>query len=209
AEEQRKGKGRLGRSWISPPKGGIYFSCVLRPEMSPDRVSQITLAASVSVAKAVRELTGLQAMIRWPNDILVNDRKICGILTEMKAEQDTVRFLIVGIGINANTSKEGLPDAASSLEAESGIPVSRIRLAQMIIRELERSYVTLINESFLPIRDEWKQLTHMLGSRVTITILKRTIEGQAIDIDNDGALLVRLDNGFIERISSGDVTIAR
>ncbi|MFH1995691.1 MAG: biotin--[acetyl-CoA-carboxylase] ligase, partial [Candidatus Omnitrophota bacterium] len=93
AEEQRKGKGRLGRSWISPPKGGIYFSCVLRPEMSPDRVSQITLAASVSVARAVRELTGLQALIRWPNDILVNDRKICGILTEMKAEQDTVRFL--------------------------------------------------------------------------------------------------------------------
>ncbi|MFC1590702.1 biotin--[acetyl-CoA-carboxylase] ligase [Candidatus Omnitrophota bacterium] len=209
AEEQGKGKGRLGRTWASPPKGGIYLSCILRPKMAPSEVSKITLAASVSVAAAVRELSGLQALIRWPNDILVNGKKVCGILTEMKAEQDTVDFLVIGIGVNVNTRETHLPEGASSLKEESGREVSRVELAKGILRNLEYNYVVLSKKGFSSIRKQWKGLTHMLGSRVKISLPNRRFEGQAMDIDPDGALLVRLDTGFVERVSSGDVVIVR
>jgi BirA family biotin operon repressor/biotin-[acetyl-CoA-carboxylase] ligase len=209
AEQQTKGKGRLGRSWISPPKAGIYFSCILRPAMAPSSVAQITLAASVGAAKSIREVAGLRALIRWPNDILVNGRKVCGILTEMKAEQDSIEFLVLGMGINVNTDLKDLPEGATSLKAESGRDISRIQLAKQILRELEAGYITLRDAGFASIREEWKMLTHMLGSRIKVSIPAREFEGQAIDIDKDGSLLVRLDNGFIESVSSGDVLIVR
>ena len=118
AEEQAKGKGRHGRKWVSPPKSGIYMSCVLRPEIAPNEIPVITLMAAVAVAKAVRKTTGLQAMIKWPNDILVSGRKICGILTEMKAEQDSVDFIILGIGLNVNASARSLPEGGTSVKEE-------------------------------------------------------------------------------------------
>jgi len=214
AEEQAAGKGRLGRVWASPAKGGIYMSCILRPKIPPNEIPRITLLAAVSVAKSIREITGLLAMIKWPNDILVNDRKVCGILTEMKAEQDTIDFVVVGVGINVNTPLKFLPKGASSLREElksleKKESLSRIELVKDIIEKLEGNYILMKDKGFGPIIKAWKDLSAMLGSRVRIVLPNKTFEGQAHDIDIDGALIVRRESGIMERVSSGDVVVVR
>ena len=141
AEMQTKGKGRLGREWISPKGAGVYLSCILRPRILPLEVPKITLVSAVATVKAIREFSGLNASIRWPNDILVDHKKVCGILTEMKAEQDRVDFIIVGIGINVNTSTKELPAEASSLKEELGRSLSRVELGKIILNQLERYYM--------------------------------------------------------------------
>ncbi|MDP2912768.1 MAG: biotin--[acetyl-CoA-carboxylase] ligase [Candidatus Omnitrophota bacterium] len=214
AEEQAKGKGRHGRRWISPSKGGIYMSCVLRPEIAPGEIAKITLAAAVAVAKAIRLSSGLSAMIKWPNDILVNNRKVCGILTEMKAEQDSVDFIILGIGVNVNTQSRYLPKGASSLREEMrrmgwDEALSRIEISRKILEKLEEYYFLLKKDGFKPIIEEWKAFSAMLGSRVRIMLPGRSFEGHAHDVDSDGSLLVRRDEGIIEKVSSGDVVVVR
>ena len=214
AEEQEKGKGRHGRRWLSPSKGGIYLSAILRPHITPNEIPKITLLAAVAAAKAIRETAGLQAMIKWPNDILVNNRKVCGILTEMKAEQDSVDFIVIGIGINVNTPLKALPKGASSLKEElrhrgKDEYVSRVELTKKLIEKLEEDYFLLKKEGFRPIMDEWKRLTDMLGSRVKVVLQNRAFEGLVHDIDPDGALVVRKDAGTLERISSGDIVVVR
>jgi len=214
AEEQTKGKGRQGRLWASPPKGGIYMSCILRPRIAPNEIPKITLLAAVAVARSIRQGTGLNAMIKWPNDILIGDRKVCGILTEMKAEQDRVIFVIIGIGINVNTPTRHLPKGASSLREElrhinKEAEVSRIELTKIILETLEAEYFRLARSGFKPIIDEWKEMSSMLGSRVKIILQNRTIEGQAHDIDPDGSFVVRLESGMLERVSSGDVVVLK
>jgi len=214
AEEQERGKGRHGRRWISPSKGGIYMSVILRPEITPNEISRITLLAAVAAAKAVRETTGLLALIKWPNDILVNNKKVCGILTEMKAEQDGVDFIVIGIGINVNTPLDKLPKAASSLKEELRLAgksreISRIELTKKLLEKLEESYFLLKKEGAGPIMEEWKHLTGMLGSRVRVVLQNRTFEGLAHDIDTDGSLIVRKDTGMLEKISSGDIIMVR
>lgn len=211
AEEQAKGRGRHGRTWESPAKGGVYMSCVLRPLMAPNEIPKITLVAAVSVARAIRRCTGLPATIKWPNDILVGGRKVCGILTEMKAEQDAIVFLVVGIGINVNTPARQLPKGATSLREEMRREhgVSRVDLVKKILEELETDYFTLKEKGPAPIIDEWKQLSLMIGSRVRIVLPHRTFEGLAHDLDPDGALVVRLESGTLERVASGDVMMLR
>lgn len=214
AEEQEKGKGRHGRTWISPSKGGIYMSVILRPEITPNEISRITLMAAVAAAKAIRETTGLSALIKWPNDILIDGRKVCGILTEMKAEQDRVDFIIIGIGINVNTHSGKLPKGASSLREElrlGGKPhdISRIELARKLLEKLEESYFILKKDGAGAIMEEWKHLTGMLGSRVRVVLQNRTFEGLAHNIDTDGALIVRRDAGTLEKVSSGDIIMLR
>lgn len=214
AEEQAKGKGRHGRHWISPSKGGIYLSIILRPEIAPNEIPQVTLLAAVAVAKAVRESTGLAATIKWPNDILVNGRKVCGILTEMKAEQDKVDFIIVGIGLNVNTPARSLPKGASSLREEldhmkAEGNLSRIEITKKILEKLEEYYSKLKVEGFKPIMEEWKHLSAMLGSRIKVVLTNRTFEGQAHNLDPDGALVVRLDSGVLQKVSSGDIVMVR
>lgn len=214
AEEQEKGKGRHGRSWISPSKSGIYMSLILRPEITPNEISRITLLAAVATAKAIREMTGLPALIKWPNDILITNRKVCGILTEMRAEQDSVDFIIIGIGINVNTPLSKLPRGASSLKEElrsAGKPpeISRIELVKRLLEKFEEGYFLLKKEGAGAIMEEWKRLTGMLGSRIKVVLQNRTFEGLAHDIDTDGALIVRNDAGTLEKISSGDIIMLR
>jgi BirA family biotin operon repressor/biotin-[acetyl-CoA-carboxylase] ligase len=212
SEEQASGKGRHGRKWVSPPKGGIYISFILRPEIMPNEIPRITLLAAVAAARAIRDFSGLSALIKWPNDILLNGRKVCGILTEMKAEPDAVDFIILGIGINVNTPAESLPKVATSLrEALAGSGrrdrLSRVELAKRLIECLEEEYVSLKKNGFGPIIEEWKELSDIIGSRIKVTTYNRTFEGQAHDIDQDGSLVVRRERGQMEKISSGDVTI--
>lgn len=214
AEEQSKGKGRHGRSWVSPPKGGIYMSCILRPQISPNEIPRITLLAAVSVAKAVREVASLEVSIKWPNDIMISNKKICGILTEMKAQQDCVDFVIVGIGVNVNTISRHLPKGSTSIKdelARRGIKgqVSRVALVKNILEKFEECYNLLGRKGFSPIIEEWKNLSAMLGSRVKVTLHRESFEGLAHDIDPDGAIIVRLDSGVLKKVSSGDVMMVR
>jgi len=209
SESQSKGRGRMGRHWVSPKGKGIYFSLILRPDVSPAEAPKITLMSAVAVAAAVRKITNLSALIKWPNDILVNDRKVCGILTEMSAEVNTVSYIVLGIGINVNTGVEHLPKEATSLKHEIGKEISRVELAREILRELERQYHIFKEKGFKKIIEEWKSLSHTLGEEVKISCHGRKIEGTAIDLDATGALVVRLDNGFREHITAGDVVMVR
>ncbi len=209
SESQSKGRGRMGRHWVSPKGKGIYFSFILRPDVSPAEAPKITLMSAVAVALAIRKITHLGALIKWPNDILINDRKAVGILTEMSAEVNTVRYIVLGIGINVNTSRSDLPKEATSLKAEAGEEVPRVELAQEVLRELDRQYRIFNDKGFKKIIDEWKGLSHTLGEEVKIACHGRKIEGTAADLDSSGALVVRLDNGFTEHVTAGDVLMVR
>ena len=209
SESQMKGRGRMGRHWVSPKGKGIYFSPILRPDVAPAEASKITLMSAVAVALAIRKITHLGALIKWPNDIMINDHKACGILTEMSAEVNTVNYIVLGIGVNVNTAKADLPKEATSLKHETGEEIPRVELAQEILRELERQYNIFKEKGFKKIIDEWKGLSHTLGEEVKIVCQNRKIEGTAVDLDASGALVVRTDNGFTEHITAGDVVMVR
>lgn len=209
AEGQTKGKGRLSREWVSPKQKGIYMSIILRPEMTPFQAPKITLLAAVSTALSIREYSRIPALIKWPNDILVNQKKIGGILTEMEAEADSVNFLILGIGINVNIKISELPKGASSIFEERGAKVSRVELVKVILEKLDENYGLFRRDGFSPIKREWRNLSATLGKRVRASCMHRCIEGEAIDIDTDGALKIRLDNGFYEKVMAGDLLVLR
>jgi len=152
AESQVKGRGRLGREWVSPPGRGLWFSVLLRPELPPQAATQITIAAATALARAVRARTEVAPEIKWPNDLLVRGRKLCGILTEMSAELDSIRYVVLGIGLNVNFAAEDWPPAlrplATSLLLETGHPVRRAELAAAILRELDGDYRRLRRGGF-------------------------------------------------------------
>ena len=209
AEAQTKGKGRLSRVWASPKYKGIYFSIILKPDILPVHVPKITLLAAVSAVSAIRKLTQLPALIRWPNDILINKGKVCGILTEMDAEADRVNFIILGIGINVTAKHSDLPKGATSLLEEGAKDISRCQLLRRLLEELESHYVIFKKRGFKPIIQEWQDLSAILGSRVKIVSHSEKIEGQAAGVDPDGALIIRLDSGFQKKITAGDVELVR
>ena len=212
ANEQTKGRGRLGRRWESPEKGGIYLSCILRPRALPTEIPKITLAAAVAVVKAINEFCGLKALIRWPNDILISDRKAGGILTELKAEMDRTNFVILGIGINLNTKKKALPAAGTSLkeESKSSRDFSRIDFIKTLLRALEREYYSFKEKKFSAIRSDIKSFSCTLGRMVNVMQADKTkFHGKAVDIDLNGALVVKLSSGLRKTFLSGDVTFIR
>ncbi len=210
SEEQKQGKGRLGRNWSSPRHTGIYLSLILRPQIPPDKAALITLLAAVSCAEAIRKVTGLRTQIKWPNDILVNSKKVCGILTEMQLEGDKVKFIVLGIGINVNSQISKLPDGAGSLRQEAKkTQVSRLELARELLRQLDQAYLYFKHKGSSKIITQWKNLSALSGKRVKVFLSQETVEGQAQDIDQQGALIVRLDNGFKEHIVAGDVVRVR
>ncbi len=209
AETQRRGRGRMGRQWISPKYKGIYFSLILRPDILPNEAPKLTILSAVAVREAIEEFTALGCQIKWPNDILLHDKKVGGILTEMQAETDKVRFVIVGIGMNVNTEKSLLSPRAASLKEEKGEKISRLDLLKEILRRIEKYYFLFKAQGFLPIADEWKKHSAILGHHIKILSHHNTIEGEAIDLDADGSLLVRRDEGFIEKVLAGDVVKVR
>ncbi|MFC1704087.1 biotin--[acetyl-CoA-carboxylase] ligase [Candidatus Omnitrophota bacterium] len=209
AEVQTKARGRLGRSWVSFKKKGIYFSVLLRPSLLPNETPKLTLLSAVAVVQAIKEITGLEAHIKWPNDILIDDKKVGGILTELDAETDAVKFVVIGIGINANVTKSAVPSHATSLKIECGREVSRVELTKEILRRIEALYIEFQKEGFHPIIERWRELSSTLGKRVRVTCHKEKVEGEALDVDMDGGLLIRKDSGFMEKIYTGDVTRLR
>ncbi|MDI9633516.1 MAG: biotin--[acetyl-CoA-carboxylase] ligase [Methanolinea sp.] len=206
AEQQTGGMGRLGRSWISP-RGGIWVTVILHPAIPIDRVFMITMAGSIAVARALNKEYDVGALIKWPNDVYIGDKKVAGLLLEISAEADQVHYALLGIGIDANVSPEELsqvPQAVTSVSMEVGHDIDRSALLARVLREFESRYMLLEAGEYESIIREWKSLSCTLERRVQITTLKSSFEGEAIDIDEYGALLVRKDNGKIERVIAGD-----
>lgn len=209
AESQTKGRGRLGRSWFSPKYKGIYLSLILRPKISPNQAPLLTLMTAVSVCEAVRNETGLTAQIKWPNDILIHHKKLGGILTELNAETDLSRFVIVGIGLNVNNEKKAIPAGATSLKEQKKDDVNRLGLLREMLRKIEENYLILHKNGGRPIIDKWRNWNISLGRRVKVIYQKEHIEGQALDVDTDGGLLIRKDSGLTQKVMSGDVVHCR
>jgi BirA family biotin operon repressor/biotin-[acetyl-CoA-carboxylase] ligase len=213
AESQSKGRGRLGRKWISPPRRGLSFSVLLRPDMRPAAATQLTIAAATALFRAIQAQTGLTPEIKWPNDILIHGKKVAGILTELSAELDQVKYVILGIGVNVNTAAGEFPlelrKLVTSLKIETGHRQDRAQLAVKILRELDRDYGRVTAGCFEALADEWEKNCSTLGQRVAIRAGDRKIEGRAESLDADGALLLRTQHGHLERIVGGDVTIEK
>ncbi|MFH0855859.1 MAG: biotin--[acetyl-CoA-carboxylase] ligase [Candidatus Omnitrophota bacterium] len=209
AESQTKGKGRLGRSWFSPKHKGLYMSLILRPDMLPTQAPILTLLAAVSICEAINNSTGVNTQIKWPNDILINNKKLCGILTQVIAETDRIDFLIISSGINVNNDKKSLINTATSLKEQKKEEVSRVNLLQEILRELEANYLVLEKKGAGPILEKWRQHNTTLGRRVKVYCQHKHIEGEALDIDTDGGLIIRKDNGINEKVMAGDVVHCR
>lgn len=209
AEEQTGGRGRLDRSFLSPFAKGVWFSLILRPHISPMEVSKMTLVAAVSVCKALRALGLHDCGIKWPNDILVNGRKMVGILTELSASVEKINYIIMGIGINTGIETDDLSDDlkenVTSFAIEK-VPVSRAALLQEVLRQLETYYRLVLSQGFGIILEEWKNLSCMLGKDVKVIASDGTFGGKAVDIDEDGNLLVQTEHG-LQRVLAGDVSI--
>ena len=209
AESQSKGRGRLGRVWASPKGRGLYFSFVLRPNLPLNQLAQLTLMSAVALAEAIEGISGLHPLIKWPNDILLENHKLAGILTELRAESDQVKFVVIGIGLNVNTSAHQLTPEASSLKVAAGNSFNRAEVFQAILRSLEKWYLKVLQHEFAQVMEEWKKRSATLNKRVKISDPTGIIEGQAIDLDEDGALLIRKDNGLIIKKTAGDVFLLR
>jgi BirA family biotin operon repressor/biotin-[acetyl-CoA-carboxylase] ligase len=208
SEHQTAGRGRLGRKWVSPPGVNIYVSVILRPVVPPSDAPMVTLAASVALTRAIKAY-GLPAAIKWPNDVLINGRKAAGILTEMSAEPDRVRHIVLGVGIDVNMPKAAFPkelkDSATSLMMELGSKVDRAGLLRRFLSELEDAYGMFTRGEKEAVLKSWRELSCTLGRNVKVGTLKGEIEGLAVDIDSGGGLMVELEGGKVETLTSGDV----
>ncbi|MCL6451213.1 MAG: biotin--[acetyl-CoA-carboxylase] ligase [Acetobacteraceae bacterium] len=211
ADEQSAGRGRQGRAWVSP-RGGLWFSVVLRPP-AVAQPQQLMLLGGVAVARALRRTTGLEPGLKWPNDVMLGDRKVCGILGEMvPASQnggDGRPAVVLGVGINANLDPWSFPQEVrplvTSLKQELGRQVSLRRLLIAVLEELEQFYSTWLEHGFGPVLEEWKALDRTVGSLVRVSTVEGSLEGRAEAVDADGRLIIDTGEGRVTAVSAGDV----
>ena len=198
--QQIKGRGRLKRTWLSAP-GGLYFTIVLRPPIPPFLSTRVNFVAAMILAQTLRRLFAVEAVVKWPNDILVADKKIAGLLSEMEAEADRVAFINIGLGINVNNDPTPSEPLASSLKIILGKEISRRHLLSEFLDEFENymSQTTLDDAVSM-----WKQYTITLNRHVKIVTTQEVFEGLAVDVDENGALLLELADGSIQKIIYGD-----
>jgi len=213
AEEQTAGKGRMSRPWSSSARKGIWMSLIIRPSLMPQQAPQMTLVAAVAIVRAMEEVAEVQPTIKWPNDILINGKKMTGILTELQADMDRVKAIILGMGINANQEETDFPDElreiATSLHLVTGEKVDRSRLVAAILYYLELYTKMYEKNGFAPIKLLWESYSNTVGKRVRAVMLNETIEGTAIGISDEGLLELRLDDGSIRGIYSADIQMAK
>jgi len=209
AEQQTAGRGRLGRTWVSPASVNLYASIVLRPGIPPLDVPRLTLVAGLAVAEAIRDSGSFAPRIKWPNDVLLGGRKVAGVLTELEAEADRVRFVIVGIGVNLNAARADFPPElrrkATSLAIAGGTPVARAAFTGRLLTRLDAAWATFLEGGFAALRHRYDELHGLVGVAVTIDgapPLAGTVRG----VDDGGALLVEAE-GTIRRVVSGEVTL--
>ena len=210
AEEQTAGRGRRGHAWVSPPGTGIWFSFLLKPQISPDKASMLTLVAAIAVARAISETTGLVSQIKWPNDIVVNKKKVCGMLTELSAEMTQVNYVVIGIGINANNREfpDEIKETATSLYIEFGKPVKRAAVIEAVGRYFEQYYDAFIKAGDLSlIMNEYNEMLVNAGNQVRIISGDSEEIYTAVGINPQGELVVKDEDGNIKDIRSGEVSV--
>jgi len=209
AERQFEGRGRLGRSWESPPYCNLYFSLLLRPALAPVHAPQMTLMAAVALADTVAAFVVEPPVIKWPNDILLQGKKVAGILTESSCDAKHIEFVILGIGVNLNFPCERMPasirDRATSLMEVGGKSFSRENFLRRLIQDLDRCYGILEDFGFDAIAPRWEAYFALRGRRVRVEMGDEVISGTATGIDGDGALLLEAEDGVIRRVLAGDV----
>jgi BirA family transcriptional regulator, biotin operon repressor / biotin---[acetyl-CoA-carboxylase] ligase len=212
AEEQTQGRGRLGRSWLSEKNAGIYASLILRPRMKPREAAVLSLAAAVAVSEGIENACGLVPDIKWPNDLLLNGRKVCGILTEMSAEPDEIIYVVAGIGINVNhrNFSEPLRGQATSLFLEGNQRYSRVEILCRVLESFESIYQELQAGAQATVIERWTQRSsYASGKRIRVDLGGRELCGVTAGLSESGTLLVKLENCQIEEIVSGDVVVWR
>jgi BirA family transcriptional regulator, biotin operon repressor / biotin---[acetyl-CoA-carboxylase] ligase len=212
AEIQTKGRGRQGRSWVLTEGKALAFSIVLRPKVHDDEVAKFTLAAAVGVAKAIEDYH-LKPQIKWPNDLLLKGRKVCGILTEMGTKKDKISSVILGIGINLHQGAGDFPKElrkiATSLYLAGGQKPNRAAFFQRLLLRLEETFHWASEGRFQKVLAEWRKRSAVLGRQIKVHQAHHSFYGQAVDVDEKGALLVRTDQGMVERITAGDVQLLK
>jgi BirA family biotin operon repressor/biotin-[acetyl-CoA-carboxylase] ligase len=213
ADSQTKGRGRMQRVWHSPSGSNIYTSLILRPNLKPDRVPQISILAGVAVAEIMDNFCPGMVNLKWPNDVLLNGKKVCGILAQMKTSASRVDFIILGIGINININYNRLPqdikNSATSLAIETDRKISRQELIIDLYENLAKWYKKLIADGFSTVKEKWLSMAPMIGKRVQITSGDEVISGKALGIDEQGSLLLLTAEGRKIKISAGDATILK
>lgn len=204
AEAQTGGRGRLRRTWVSAA-GGIYFTLVLRPALPPQLAFRVNFIASTVMARVLRRRYALDARVKWPNDILIDERKVCGLLAEMEAEADAVRFVNIGIGLNANNDPPPVPTGAVSLRQALGRPVSRRDLLAAFLDAFQARMDAGALENAVA---EWRPYAVTMGRRVQVATGRETLEGTAVDVDDSGALILALADGSRRAVIYGDCFLA-
>jgi len=211
AETQTAGRGRLGRKWHSP-RGGLWFSVILKPNIKQSEAVHLVFLTSLAVAETLREIYGLKAETKWPNDVLVDGCKVCGILSEMKTVGEEVEYVIIGIGVNVNLDVEKefpkeLWQRATSIQKALGKKISLEELFKALLEKMESLYQIFLKEGFTPILEKWKGLASFLGCEVEVHGDGERLEGTALNIDDEGALILRLRDGSVRRVFVGDLSI--
>lgn len=209
ADRQSSGKGRMGRQWASPGGVNLYASILLRPPIPPFEAPRLTFLSAVAVCRAIQRCSGLQATVKWPNDILVHGAKVAGLLNEMSSETDRVHYVVLGIGVNLNMRADQLPAdlryPATSLLLACGQPVSRLDFTRTLLQEVDALYQLYLEQGSAPILAAWTELCELTGQPVHADCNQVQIEGIMVGLAADGALLVRTATGKIESIYAGDV----
>jgi BirA family transcriptional regulator, biotin operon repressor / biotin---[acetyl-CoA-carboxylase] ligase len=209
ADEQLKGRGRLSRNWDSQKGKGIWMSIILRPPLEPHRAPQLTLLTAVAIANMLKVRINVEAKIKWPNDIFLNDHKLCGVLTEIQAEQDLIQYVIIGIGLNVNHEQDDIPDdlkgIATSLKIETNKNWQREKLIWNLLDEFEKKYELYIQKGFPPIKQQWESYAYMKEQIVSIKAGNQVFDGKIIGIHDDGALLVEDQEQNIRQLYSAEI----
>ena len=205
ADFQTKGSGRFGRKWESPKNEGLYFSVILKPNGKIKNIEFLTLAFALSIAKTIFAVTGLNPLLKWPNDVYIKTKKLAGILAEKKDE-----YLIVGIGINVNASASSfskeIKNTATSIKIETGKDIDTLNFLFKLLEDLDKIYFQLLSGQNKDLLNEYKKYSLTLGKEIRISMNGDQLLGFAQDIDDSGALIVQSQNGKIIKITSGDIT---
>lgn len=209
ADHQSAGKGRMGRRWESPAEVNLYVSVLLRPSILPFEAPKLTFLSAVAVCRAIAECCGLEANVKWPNDILLNGKKVAGLLNEMSSETDRVHYVVLGVGVNLNMRNEQFPGElrypATSLLMESGETVSRLEFTRALLREIDALYQIFLAQGSTPILNQWAALCDLTGKEIRVDCNNLEIIGVMVGLGDDGALLVRTASGKVESVYAGDV----
>ncbi len=213
AESQMAGKGRMQRVWYSPPGANIYTSIILRPMFEAPRAPQISIAAGVAVAEILEDYCPGKVRLKWPNDVLIEGKKICGILAQMKMSGGDIDFIVVGIGMNINLSYEQFPKdiqkIATSLSIETGREISRADLIIRLYENVAKWYRELAQYGFDPVREKWLSLSCMIGQPVSVMFQDERVSGRAVGLGEDGSLVLLTNQNETRLVSAGDATILK